>query len=866
MLSFCYYTNAQVILPDTVRQSIVLADSLSIDLSNQSDTSGVSKTQNTGSIKKKSDLEAKVTYKAMDSLRFSVRSKKVFLFNESEVNYQKTNLTAGFIQMDFATNNVFARGTKDSLGVESGTPEFKDGDQSFKARTINYNFKTRKGLIQRVKTQDGEGFLHGERVKKMPDESINLQAGGYTTCNLDHPHFAFRFNKAKVIPDNKIVTGPTYLTIEDVPTILFLPFGLFPNKKNQKSGIIIPTYGESASRGFYLENGGYYWAINDYLDLQVTGDIYTRGSWSIEPTMRYANRYKYNGSFALALARNITGEEGDPGYSNRRDFSVRWNHSQDPKARPNSSFSANVNIVSSKFNQYNPASFEDYLSSTFQSGVAYQTNFNGKYFLSINSNYTQNTRDNSVSLTLPQVSLTANRFTPFRRKETVGQLRWYENITVNYSMNAENRINTYDTLLFTKQSLKDMNYGIRHAIPISSTIKVLKYFNLTNSINYNERWYFQSIRKNWTNDTLITATDTIAGYVHTDTLYGFNAARDFSFSSSLNTRIYGMYNLRIGPILAIRHVVNPSISFSYNPDFSSDFWGYYKPYQKDAAGTMADYSIFEGLIYGSPTKGRSGRLGFSISNNLEMKVRNRNDTITGSKKIVLIENLSLSTSYDFARDSLRWSKVMLSGRTTLFNNLNITYASTWDPYILDSTGKRNLNKFEWDVNRRLLRHDNTSWYFAMNWDWKSTTKKKNTNPSPLADDPEYMHSLANPDNYVDFNVPWNLGVSYNLRYTALHNYQGYVHDVERKLLQTIQVRGGFSLTPKWKFTFNSGYDMESKKVSLTNISIYRDLHCWEMRFNWVPLGGLKSWNFQINVKSSVLQDLKLTKKKDWRDN
>ncbi len=827
------------------------------------DTTGIQPTTK----KSSNSLEATVNYKCTDSLHFKVKNRQTIMYKAVDINYEKINLKADYVEVDFKKNQVFAKGLPDSTGKLRGTPVFTEGDQSFKSTTLSYNYKTRKGVIEKVITQDGEGYLHGERVKKMPDDVVYQRKGMYTTCNAEHPHFAFKFNKAKVIPGDKIISGPAYLTIQDVPTPLLIPFGYFPNKKNQRSGIIIPTYGESANRGFYLERGGYYWAINDYLDLTLTGDIYTRGSWRVNPQFRYAKRYKYSGNLDLAIARNVSGEPGDPGYFNNRDFSIRWSHRQDPKARPNSNFSANVNIVSNKYNKYNPGQMNDYFSNTFQSSISYQTRIGDNYNLTINANHSQNTSDKSVNISLPQITFTANRFTPFKRKNPVGRTRWYENISISYSANAENRISTYDSLLFKPQTLKKMKNGVRHSIPISSSVKILKHLNLTNSININERWYFQTINKYWVDTTGQAGGNTPGGYVQTDTVYGFKAAHDFTLSSSLNTRLYGMYSFKYGPVKAIRHVMNPSVSFSYNPDFSSPFWGYYKQYQKDAQGNMAQYSIFEGGIYGSPPTGKAGRISFSISNNLEMKVRNRKDTLTGMKKVALIDNFTISTSYDLTRDSLRWSKVQMSGRTTLFKNLTINYSSSWDPYILDSAGTQNLNQFEWKVNRRFLRLDNTNWNLSLNYSLqgKSAKSGKGTPPGMSPNDPEYQDYLLYPESYVDFDLPWRLSFAYTLNYTANHKYPAYKEEVIRKVVQTLMINGDLSLAPRWKIAFSTGYDFERKKLSQASINIYRDLHCWEMRFNWIPIGYLKSWNFQINVKSAMLQDLKLTKKKDFRD-
>ncbi|MBI9036610.1 MAG: LPS-assembly protein LptD [Bacteroidales bacterium] len=816
--------------------------------------------------KKEKALKAKVDYHANDSIRLDAKNQKVFLFGGAEISYQNINLKAAYIEINFKTNTVFAKGVPDSTGKVQGMPVFSEGGQEFDAETMKYNFDTKKGLIKHVVTHEGEGYIHGEKIKKLEDGNINISSGSYTTCdNKDHPHYEFRYKKSKVIPNDKIITGPAYLVIADVPTPLFIPFGMFPNKKGQRSGIIIPSYGESANRGFFFEGGGYYWAINDYLDFKLTGDIYTRGSWAIKPLFRYSKRYKYKGSFNFNYGITVLGDKGSPDYSKNRDFAIRWSHQQDPKARPSSTFSANVNIVSKKYNKFNPTSTEQYLTNTFQSSIAYQKNWNQKYFLTVDLSHSQNTIDETVTMNLPQISFSVNRFNPFRKKEKVGEEKWYDKISVNYSMNAKNYISTYDSLLFKPEMYSDMQNGIKHNVSVSSPLKILKYFNMTNSITLTDRMYFDKLDKYWVNDSIFTETDTTIGYVKTDTLPGFNNEYDFSFSSSVSTRIYGMVGFKKGPIKAIRHVISPSISFSFRPDFGAAGWGYYKYHYNNAAHTdSTQYSIHERFIFGGAPRGKSGSISFGISNNLEIKVRSRKDTITGYKKIKLIENFSISTAYNLAADSLKWSKVSMRGNTTLFKNINITYSSSWDPYVLDSSGTRNLNKFEWDVNHRLLRLDNTSWTTGLSWSLnsKKTDKKK---VSKKGDEQELKEINENPDEYVDWSIPWKLNIRYTLNYGNNLDYINNKKTNNKSLIQTMSVNGEINVTPKWRIGFNSGYNFQEAKVTTTSINIYRDLHCWEMRFSWIPMGFRKSWNFSINVKSSILQDLKLSKKKDFRD-
>lgn len=844
--------------PDT---NLFLRDSTEIK---QTDSTAV---DTLSSNKSSQAIKSKVDAKARDSIMFDLTEQKIYLFNQADLKYEQIQLEAAYVEIDFNKSIAFAKGMKDSTGKVVDDPVFTEKGQSYKSETMKYNYDTKKGLIYKVFTEDGDGYLHGETIKKMENDEINIKSGSYTTCNLeDHPHFEFKFYKSKVIPGKKIITGPAYLTIEGVPTPLFIPFGLFPNEKGQRSGIVIPTYGESSNRGFYFENGGYYWAVNDYLDLKLVGDIYTRGSWAVKPSMRYRKRYKYTGNVNLTYAINKVGQKGSSDYRESKDFAIRWNHSQDPKARPNSKFSANVNIVSSQYNVFNPSSTQDYLSNTFQSSVAYQTNFKQKYFLTVNASHSQNTKTKIVNLTLPEVTFSVNRFYPFRKKERVGKQKWYENISMNYTMNAKNTTSTPDSMLFKPGFINEFKNGIKHSLPVSSSVKVLKHFNLTNSINITDRMYFESYRKYWSNDTLLNGNDTTIGYIATDTLRNFNNIVDFSFSSSLTTKLYGMVAFKKGPVRAIRHVLTPSVSFSYRPDFGNEKWGYYDYYYDQDLNDSIQYSLYEGAIYGQPPSGKSGSLNFSLSNNLEIKVPSKKDTITGMKKIKLIDNFTISASYNLAKDSLRWSKVKMSGRTRLFKGFDITYSSSWDPYVLDSSGTKNLNKFEWKVNKRFLRLDNTTWNIGLRFNLTSEQfKKKDKNQTDAGTEAEMQQIEQNPEDYIDWSIPWSLNINYNLRYTADNEYINFIRQREDNLVQTLSFFGDISITKKWKIGFRSGYDFEQGKLSYTSVNIYRDLHCWEMRFNWIPMGPRKSWNFTINVKSSILQDLKLTKKKDFRD-
>ncbi|MCD6092297.1 MAG: LPS-assembly protein LptD [Bacteroidales bacterium] len=800
---------------------------------------------------RESRLDNIVEYNSGDSLRFDIKNHKVYLFKSGVIDYGDINLVGDYIDINFNTNELFSEGVKDENGKIIGTPIFKENDRSFESKKLRYNFDTKKGIIYGVKTEEGDGYLLGEKIKKMADDVTYIEGGQYTTCDHPIPHYAFRFKKAKIIPGNMIITGPVNFEIEGVPTPLILPFGLFPSKSGQTSGILMPTYGSSTKQGYYLMNGGYYWAISDYFDLSLRGSIYTRGSWSLNSKVRYVKKYRYSGSFDFKYGVNILGTEGSPDYSRTRDFRIQWTHNQDAKARPNSKFSANVNIVTSSFNQFETQNtFENKLSNTFQSSINYSTNFKKKWFLNLNLGHRQNTLNKTFEMTLPELSLSGTQFYPFRKKGKVGNLKWYDNISLKYSMSARNSALMPDSLFLKPEMKNFFKNGVKHSIPISSNIKVLKYFTWTNSATFTERWYSQTTSKSFSIDR-----DGV-GSIVLDTIKGFKAAHDYSVSSSLNTRLYGMYSFgQHFPIRAIRHVLTPSVSFSYRPDFGDAKYGYYQEYYDEIREKFVRYSIFDGAIYGGPTAGKSGSVNLNLANNFEMKVLDRKDTITGTKKIVLIDALTLSTNYNIAKDSLRWSPLILSARTKLFKNLDLRYSSAYDPYILDSAGKRNLNQYEWKVNRRLVRLDNANWRVGLNLSLKNDSFKRKKN-STEGDKTSAKKPI----------MPWNLSVNYTFQYISNHDYVAYVLEKNQKVVQTLGFNGNIQLTANWKISVRSGYDFQNKKISYTSLNIYRDLHCWEMRFNWIPLGTWKSWNFAINIKSSMFKDLKVEKKKSHLDN
>lgn len=821
---------------------------------------------------KKSAIDDQIERSCNDSTIQDFQHNKIYYFGGAVIKYEDIEINADYIEFDFEKHTVFAKGLPDSLGKIKGKPVFTQAGQKYLSDEMSFNFDTKKGIIRKVFTEDNDNYLHGDKIKKMDDGKIHIRSGSFTTCsNPEHPHYEFHFNRAIVIPDDKIVAKVLYAKIEETPLPVAIPFALIPTAKGQRSGLIIPSFGESANRGYYLENGGYYWAINQHMDLQLIGDIYTRGSWAVKPTFRYVNRYKYSGSLAASYAINKVGVEGSADYTESTDFKIRWTHKQDPKARPKSSFSADVYIVSNNYNKYNAISTTEYLSNTFQSSIAYQTSFANKFYLTVNGSHSQNTLTHIMTVTLPEITFTMNRIYPLKNIGKAGKKHWYSELNLSYTANAKNYISMTDSLFFKDHWLDKMQNGLQHRVPINLPIKLFKYFTWTTSVNLTDKMYLQYYKKEWDIDTTGT------GFVRTDTIPHFSNVFTYDMSSNITTKIYGMFRFKKGPVRAIRHVFTPTIGFSYNPDYSEKFWNYYSTYI-DGNGKEQKYSYYQGSIFGAPSAQRSGRITYSLSNNLEIKVPSRKDTVTGLKKVVLIENLTLSGNYDLAKDSLNWSYLTVSGRTTLFKNFSVQYSSIWDPYVLDSAGTKQLNKYEWDVNKRLFRKKSVAWNFSASYTINDKTfgkKNKNKNKgdeekplvsSPNASEEELNDIHNNPNGYVDWSTSWSLSLSYNLRLTNNLSYINWLLHDNRSTVQTLGLQGEIKLSPKWKLSAQTGWDFETKKISYTSVTIYRDLHCWEMRFNVIPYGTYKSWNFQINVKAAALQDLKLTKKKDYRDN
>ncbi len=800
----------------------------------------IKKTAQTGSF-----LNEKVIYSATDSMIIDKVNQKAYLFNNAVVLYDGLNLKAGYIEIDFGKDLVYATTIKDSSGKDVQKPVFEQGEDKFTAEKIVYNFKTKKGKITDVITQQGEGYIHGRDIKKDTNNVYYVGHGKYTTCDLEHPHFYIGANKIKVIPDDKIVTGPAVLWIADIPTPLAIPFGYFPNKKGRASGILIPTYGESTSLGFFLKGGGFYFGKNEHIDLALTGDIYSNGSFGAHTQSNYKKRYKYSGGVNISYSRFIEGDKALPNATSRNDFFIRWSHTQDPKSRPSSRFSANVNAGTSSYNKYNGNVTGDYLSNTFQSNISYSKSFTGTPFnFSANARHSQNTLTKKVDLSLPELAFNMNRIYPFKNKNSTTN-KWYDKIGISASANARNDINAYDTTLFTNSTFTQMKNGVHLSVPISTSFNVLKYFTFTPTINTGSSIYYQTVHKRY---------DPTINSVLTDTVTGVKIANDYSFTSGLSTRLYGDYFFKSKHLKQIRHVATPTISASYRPDFSAAQFGYYKKIEGDASGNMAKYSIFENGIYGSPSSGKSGLIGFNLNNTLEAKIRHETDSGKVDKKVPLLESFNVGFSYNLAAKNYNWSNIIINGRTKLFGKLDINAGANLDPYQIDSLGNR-IDKYEM-ANNRIGRLVSSNISLSTNLRSKQGTgNKPKTSTAGTPDELDYINSHQ--DAYVDFNIPWNLNIYYNLNYSK--------PGIKETTSQSVTFNGDLSLTKKWKISVSSGYDFTRKEMTLTSVNVYRDLHCWEMRFNWVPFGFRQSFSLDINVKSSILKDLKLSRRKDYRD-
>ncbi|TVR39079.1 MAG: hypothetical protein EA392_07730 [Cryomorphaceae bacterium] len=802
--------------------------------------------------KSESALNAPVVYDAKDSVIYDVLGKRVLLYGEAEVNYEDIKLQAYYIEYGFQSNTVIAKGIIDTAGVQVGYPVFTEGGSSFDADTIRYNFVTKKGLVHKVYTQEDENYIHSEVSKYHPNGQIHNYKGKFTTCSHANPHYAFHFKKLIMIPEDKIVSGSAMMKFRKIPTPLILPFGLFPIENKEKAGVLIPTWGDSPELGFFLLNGGYYIPINDYVDTKIMGDIYTNGSWALRNFTNYKKRYRFNGDLNVDYNRQRRGDPDFDDLSISTQFFLRWNHMQDPKARPDSRFSASLNMGSSNAFTNNLNSTQgDFLTNTFQSNVQYTKTFPGKpYSLSVNARHSQNSRTGRYDFTLPQATFNLSRvFLPlsFLRSSQSGPKKWYEKIGLTYQANFENRLSVneedlnFDNLDFLRSQFRN---GVRHNAGVSTSLKVW-HFAFNPSFNYTDRWYFQRISRSLDPESLTTRTDTLSG---------FFSAPDWNVNGNLTTKIYGMYQFKGEKLKAIRHVVTPTVGFNYRPSFDTRVFGFFGD-----GGTLSSYSPFEGGIFGQPSTRQAGVVNMSLINNIEAKAAAAKSDTTGAstRKMKLIDNLTFNTTYDLFRDSLKWSNINISGRTMLFQKINVNVNTSFSPYSYDEMG-RTINRSMLADRGQLLRFSNAN--VAIGGSLQSQNKRKDRGTSKRGSQEEMDFIESNPEMFVDWNVPWTL----NLNYTMSANktffmQQGQLVD-SLIISQGVMFNGDITVLEKWKIGVMSGFDFVTMQPSTTQITIYWDLHCWELQATVIPFGIRRSYQVHVNVKAQVLQDLKLQRR------
>tara|TARA_B100000809_G_scaffold43630_1_gene37871 strand:+ start:40371 stop:43085 length:2715 start_codon:yes stop_codon:yes gene_type:complete len=819
----------------------------------------------------KEDIDAIIEHTADDYIIEDVVNKKVSLYNNAEINYKDINIKAGKINIDYVTNIITARGIKDSVGEYSQLPVFKQGSEESTQDSIVFNFKTKKALVYGVSTEQDGIYTLGEKMKKLNDSTVFIRKIRFTTSDKKNPDYYLETNKAKIVPKKKIIVGFTHLVVADVPTPIFLPFGYLPLTTTKTSGIIMPTYGQSQNQGFFLQNGGYYFAGNDYFDFTFLTDLYSNGSWGVSTESSYKNRYKYSGRMSFNYENLLYSVQGFDDYSNSKNYNIRWSHSQDSKANPNSKLSASVNLGSSNYysqslNEFNNSNA---LTNTLSSSISYYRKLVGTPFnFSVSASHSQNTNTEVITMVLPSLQFNMDRIYPFAPK-TGSQKNALQKIGLNYGLRSENKMTTNDADFFTAKMFDDAKSGVQQDISLSTNAKLLKYFTLSPNANYKEVWYFKGIEKTYDPEEQEAITDTIKG---------FTSFREYSVGASLSTSVYGMYKIKGKKLEAIRHTMRPSISYNYRPDFGF----YYEEVQQSGDPLDLDeYSKFDNGIYGSPSRGISQSVGLSLTNNIEAKVRDKD--LEGEdeefKKITLLNNLNFSTSYNIAADSLRWSPVNVTAGTQIFNNkLSINTGATLDPYALNANGQRH-NGFNINNNGslfRLTRANLTMSYSLSNKDFDKSEegKKKKEDVLNEQNDDLFGESMTGNNRENNFNtpdenkidkeeddkvtlyrnvIPWSLRLSYSGTYSN-NNRQSEISN------NSLMFTGDVELTPKWKIGVSSGYDFKNLGFTYTQLRFSRDLDSWKVNFNWVPFGDRTSYYFYIGIKSPMLSDLKYEKR------
>jgi len=866
--SFSLLSQGQTVAFDTIqiRQDSLIADTLYRNIKHISSDA----------------IDVTVSYNAEDYIKNDLINKTATLIDKAEVIYGETEIRADSIVFNMELNTVYAAGRRDSTGNLTGMPVFKNGSEEYETEELIYNFKTEKGIAKNIVTQQEDGLLHSEVTKLFEDGTSNIYKSTYSTCDADTPHFYINLPRAKVYPGKKIISGPGNLVLEGIPLPIAIPFGFFPiQTKRAASGIIIPKIGQEQQRGYSLTDGGYYFAINDYFDLSLKGNIYTNGTWLITATTNYNRLYKYSGNFSFSYANNISGHKGLPDYTKTSNYKLGWTYNQNAKARPGSRFSASVNMSSSGYDRTNSYVVNEHVTTQRQSSVSYSRTWQGTPFnLATSMNHSQNVRNKTVSLNLPKISFNVSRIYPFKGRTISGTKKWYEEFQFQYSASLDNQINTYDSLLFNKEVWNNMRNGFKHEIPVSFQLRLFKNFSISPAVTYSGVLYTQKIEKRWDPGYFDPDINKITPVVVIDTARGFfyGHAINPSISANFSPQIFGTFTFTKpdARLQAIRHVIKPSVSFSYIPSLKGLSSDMYRQVQLDSTGRMGEYSVFEGNIFGTPSLSRrSSGISFSLVNIVEAKVFSKNDTTGKASKIKLIDNFGISTSYNVFADSIKWSPVSMVMRTTIANNFNISANSSFSLYALDSLG-RQTGTFLYSQNKKLMRLNNFS--FSLDFDVgrlfrsnrerseepsgtelsREITAGSNQEPGLREFSEETISGRVFDEyGYSDFDVPWSLSIRYNLNYRK--------QALKSTVSQALSLNGTLSLTKKMSVNYTSGYDFRMKEITMTQIGITRDLHCWDMSFNWIPNGSMKMWNFMIRVKASVLADLKYERRKDYHD-
>lgn len=856
-------------------------------------------------LKRKAGIDSPVEYTAEDSMIYDAHSGLAFLYGRAQVNYLNMQLTAAKIAMNMDSSLVHAEARPDSTaeGGLAERPIYRQGNDEYDSERMSFNFKTKKGFIHNVKTQQGDGYMVSEKSKRTADGTLYLEHARYTTCDAKHPHFYLALSRAKVRPGKETVFGPAHLVVEDVPLPLAIPYGFFPFNKKYSSGFIMPSYGDETSRGFYLRDGGYYLALSDYMDLKLLGEIYTKGSWGVSAETNYSKRYRYRGNVYFSYLRTVEGEKNMPDYAVTKSLKIQWTHTKDAKSSPNTTFSARVNFASENYERknlesmYNPLS---YTQSTRASSVSFSHTFTDiGLSISASANLTQNMRDSSIAVTLPDLSISLSRFYPFRRKHQVGKERWYEKISMSYTGQVSNSITTKENLLFKSNLIKDWRNGFQHRIPIDATFQLFKYINISPSFSFRDIMYASRINRSW---------DREAQRELADTTYGFYNLYDWNVGISTNTTLYGFYKpLKFlgTKIQAIRHVFKPSVTFSYAPDFTTSRYGYRKQYERvDAAGNSSwvSYSPYSGGIYGYPSGTKQGLISMSVSNNLEMKVRSDRDT-TGFRKISLIDELSASLSYNLAAKKQPWSNLSTRLRLKLGKNKTFSMAAVWATYAYKFNEQGQVvtsDRTEWSYGRfgRFQGMSQNLSYTFNNQTWKklmdklhgrgksstsadaASTDASTTNAEDANVDPDLRtgrdggkgkkkeKAKVDADGYLTFSIPWSLTLSYGITMAEDRTKQINVRRMRYpfSFTQTLNASGYVRISDGWNISFNSGYDFEMHRISMTTMSLSRDLHCFEMSAS-IVLKPYSSFNFTFRARASELADaLKWDKRSSYSTN